>query len=152
VAALLMMTQARSWSNVEIRDTGETGLERPHLLAPFKTVAALSAALILIQALLAGRGWFVDMDLIETHGWVGNITFLAIVVQAGLAFALGLPARERVVLLGINALLVILVFGQIGLGYGTRESAEAASWHIPLGVFLFGVTTYHLALTTRLRS
>jgi hypothetical protein len=126
-------------------------MERPQLLGAFRAVAALGAALILIQAVLAGRGWFTDMDLIETHGIVGNVTFLVIVAQAALAVALGLRGGNRTLFLLLNAVMAVLVVAQIGLGYSTRDSAEAASWHVPLGVFLFGVTTYHLALASRLR-
>jgi hypothetical protein len=34
----------------------------------------------------------------------------------------------------------VLVTAQIGLGYAGRESAGAASWHVPNGVIIFGLT------------
>ena len=108
--------------------------------------AAVTTVLVLVQAVLAGRGWFVDVGLIEVHGWVGNATFLAVVGQVVLACA----ARNRWAAgraeLGLSALLLVLVVAQIGLGYGGRESSAAASWHVPNGVLIFGVTAAILAL------
>jgi hypothetical protein len=41
-----------------------------------------------------------------------------------------------------------LAFAQVGLGFVGRETSEAAAWHIPVGVAIFGLTTYQLALLT----
>ena len=112
----------------------------------FRWAAAVTTVLVLVQAVLAGRGWFVDAGLIEVHGWVGNATFLAVVGQVVLAYA----ARNRWAAgraeLGLSALLLVLVIAQIGLGYSGRESSGAASWHVPNGVLIFGVTAAILAL------
>jgi hypothetical protein len=35
---------------------------------------------------------------------------------------------------------VLLVIGQLGLGYSGRESATALSLHIPNGVLIFGLS------------
>ena len=125
-------------------------VERPGLVTPYKVLAALTAALLLVQALLAGRGWFLDTDLIRIHGYVGNAVFLAVVLQAGLAVALGARGSLRTQLLVVAGAIVVLSVAQIGLGYGGRESGEAAAWHIPNGVLIFGLTAYHLALLPRL--
>ena len=112
----------------------------------YRGVVVATAALVLVQAVLAGRGWFVDLGLIEVHGWVGNVTFLGAIAQAALAFAGwrgGALGRAEVVL---GALLVALIVAQLGLGYSGRESAGAASWHIPNGVLIFGVDAATLAL------
>jgi hypothetical protein len=112
----------------------------------YRWAVVATAALVLVQAVLAGRGWFVDLALIEIHGWVGNATFLTAIGQAALAFAgwrRGTLGRAEVVLGG---LLVALVVAQIGLGYSGRESAGAASWHVPNGVLIFGVSAASLAL------
>ncbi|MGH2558706.1 MAG: hypothetical protein ACRDJH_06550 [Thermomicrobiales bacterium] len=126
--------------------------QRPQLAMPFIAVAVLSAVLVFLQALLAGRGWYVDRDLFDIHEIVANVVFLAVVAQVALVFALGVPAGSfRAQLLTVNALLVVLVIAQIGLGYGIRDSSEAGAWHIPNGVRLFGLSAYNLALLSRLR-
>lgn len=117
----------------------------------YRWAVALTAALILVQAVLAGRGLFVDLGLIEAHGWLGNATFLAAIAQTGLAFAAsrrGGVGRPEV---GLSGLLVLLTVAQLGLGYAGRESAGAASWHVPNGVLIFGVAaaTLSLALANR---
>ena len=112
----------------------------------YRWAAMATALLVFVQALLAGRGWFVDFDLIEVHGWVGNATFLVVVGQAALAFAAyGRRALGRLEL-GLSALLVVLVVAQIGMGYAGRESGGAAAWHVPTGVLIFGVSSALLAL------
>jgi hypothetical protein len=40
------------------------------------------------------------------------------------------------------ALLLLALFGQVGLGYTGRESASAASFHIPLGVTCLGLAVW----------
>ena len=112
-----------------------------------RPVAVLTAVLILVQALLAGRGWFIDYDLIATHGWVGNATFLVVIGQVVLAFVAWRQRLAGGVELGLSVMLLLLVVSQIGLGYGGRESASAAALHIPNGVLIFGVTTALLTLT-----
>lgn len=112
-----------------------------------RPVAVLIATLILVQALLAGRGWFINYDLIATHGWVGNATFLVVIVQVVLAFIAWRQHLAGVVELGLSVALLLLVVSQIGLGYSGRESATAAALHIPNGVLIFGVTTALLTLT-----
>ena len=130
----------------------ERAMSRPNLLPIFRWITVLLALLILIQAVLAGRGWFKDFDLIETHGIVGNITFLAAVATAGLAFMVGIPGRLGRQLLALSVIIALLTIMQIGLGYSTRDSAEAAVWHIPLGVLLFGLVTALMALVLQLRA
>ncbi|MBI1843269.1 MAG: hypothetical protein HYR89_01435 [Actinobacteria bacterium] len=39
-------------------------------------------------------------------------------------------------------ILAAVLTGQIGLGYLGRETAEAAAWHVPLGVLSFGLAVY----------
>lgn len=103
----------------------------------FKATALLFALLVMVQAVLAGQGWFVDVDLIRMHGYVGNVVFLLAVAQVVLAYIAGL----RDVTLILAGAIFLLVFGQVGLGYAGRESAMAASLHVPNGVLLFGLTT-----------
>lgn len=129
-------------------DRGAAGfpVARPGLLPVFKGVVALFTALVLVQAVLAGRGWFVDFSLIELHGNVGNAVFLVAVVQVALAFGLG--ARGLILPLGV--VILLLVIAQTGLGYAGRDSAAAAAWHIPNGVLIFGLLTAYSTMVFRL--
>lgn len=114
----------------------------------FRWVAGVTAVLVLIQAALAGRGWFLnDPDLIDLHGWVGNATFVAAIALAALAYAAHARGALGRLELGLSALLVVLVVAQLGLGYGGRENGDAAAWHIPTGVLIFGVTAALLGLS-----
>ena len=112
-------------------------VSRPSLLPAVKSVSALFAALVLIQAILAGRGWYIDFDLIRVHGYVGNAVFVLAFIHVALVYAAGL--RPSTLLL--SAFTFLLLFAQVGLGYAGRESAVSASLHVPNGVLLFGLTT-----------
>jgi hypothetical protein len=111
----------------------------------FRWAALATAVLVLAQAVLAGRGWFVDIDLIEVHGWVGNATFLAAITQVALAYVGWSRGAVGRLELGLSALLVVLLVAQLGLGYSGRESAGAAAWHVPNGVLIFGLSAAILA-------
>jgi hypothetical protein len=124
-----------------------TAAARPEWLSAYKAVTALFAALVLIQAFLAGRGWFKDLDLIDVHGVVGNVVFLVAVGQVALAFLT--VGRGAPLLLG--GALVVLVVAQIGLGYAGRDSAEAAAWHVPNGVLIAGLAAAQVVGAFQLR-
>lgn len=119
------------------REIPAASTSNPMLVTALKAVAALFAVLILIQAILAGRGWYVDFDLIRVHGYVGNAVFL---LSAGLVVLVYLVGLRGPTLL-LSGAIFLLVFGQVGLGYAGRESAISASLHVPNGVLLFGLTT-----------
>ncbi|MDQ2649573.1 MAG: DUF6220 domain-containing protein [Actinomycetota bacterium] len=107
-------------------------------------VAYAVPVLVLVQATLAGQHLF-QGDSITLHGILGNVTFALTVIGAVLAVVRRCP-RPIVVL---AALLVVLAFSQVGLGYVGRDTADAASFHIPVGVAIFGLSTYLLAVLTR---
>jgi hypothetical protein len=111
------------------------------LLGPQRVLAAVIAALVLLQAVLAGRAVFGPWD-IEIHGWVGNGLFVLVVVNLALAMARRAPTAQ----LTVAGLLGGLTFAQVGLGYVGREQLEAAAWHIPNGVLLMALATYQLAM------
>jgi hypothetical protein len=134
---------------IAMKSTGE-GVARPALLPILKGVAWLFTALILVQAILAGRGWFVDLDLIDVHGAVGMVVWLIALVQVGLAVAIigwsGLRGPVALVPLA----LVVLVTVQLALGMAGDESANAAALHVPNGVLIFGLSTVLVSLLARL--
>ncbi|MEA2526847.1 MAG: hypothetical protein QOF73_4074 [Thermomicrobiales bacterium] len=122
----------------ETRGAAALRVDRPRLLTATKAVTVLYAALVLLQAIIAGRGWFKDFDLIETHGQIGEGVFLVAVVQAVLAF-LVFGARSWPAL--ASAVLLVLTGVQLVLGYASADSSTAASLHIPNGVLIFGLAT-----------
>jgi hypothetical protein len=127
----------------------EARLARPHLLTYYRIAAVVTVALVLLQALLAGR-WIgkLDEDYLNLHEIVANLVFLAVLALGGLAIALGVPAAWKTRFVGLHALLVVLVVAQIGLGYGSRE---AIAWHVPNGVLIFGLAVYVHSFLPNLR-
>lgn len=109
-------------------------------------VGHVLAALVLLQAVVAGQATFGDWD-IEVHGWMGNGSFALSVVLLGLALASRAPRRSVLV----AAALTVALFAQVGLGYAGRTALGAASWHIPLGVAIFGLAIFNVAATAQAR-
>lgn len=99
--------------------------------------------------MLAGRALFGTWS-ITIHGVVGNITFGIAILLAALAILLkrGGQVNDKVPVLMAVALTVILTM-QIGLGYVGRDSAEAAAWHVPLGVLSFGLAIYQTTFVVK---
>ncbi len=117
------------------------------VMKQFRIASLITAVLILVQAALAGRGWFVDYDLIEVHGYVGNATFIVAIGLLGIAFnGYKRGALDRTDLI-ISVITLVLVVSQIGLGYGGRESTVAASLHWPNGVLITVLTAVLLGRT-----
>ncbi len=106
-----------------------------------RITAPLVLLLVLVQAAMAGRGLMYGGNAIAIHGGIGNLTFLVALAQLALVVLAGMRGPGKWLLIITNALLVVLVIVQLGLGYGGRESPVAAWWHVPNGVFLFGVAT-----------
>lgn len=113
-------------------------LRRAHL-----PLAAVIVALLLVQAVLAGRSEVLfGTWSIEVHGIVGNSLFVLVVANLALTIARRATTPE----LTVAAALGLLTFAQVGLGYVGREELEAAAWHVPNGVLLMGLGGYQLAL------
>lgn len=112
----------------------------------FRIMAVVTAVLVLIQAAMAGRAIFLDPDLYELHGMVGNVTFLAVAIQVAIAFAARRRSQAGAAALWLSGALLLLVVVQLGLGYGGREAAEAAAWHVANGVLISGVLAAALTL------
>ncbi len=123
--------------------TGQVEDRNAKGLLYFQIAAGLFTLLVLVQAVLAGRGWFIDFDLIDIHGMVGNLVFLNAVAMVAIARFAMPESNERKTLVILSGILVLLVVAQIALGYSATSSdnpsAEAASLHIPNGVLIFGL-------------
>lgn len=78
------------------------------------------------------------------HGVVGNITFVFALATLVLAWR----ARQKPATT-VAAVLAVLIGAQIGLGYSGRETLEAAAWHVPMGVTIFGLAVYQMTLIPR---
>lgn len=107
-----------------------------------RSVSSAIAGLVLLQAVAAGQSerlfgsWGIAL-----HGGLGNLTFVLVLLDLGLALRAG--RRGRMLL--PQVVLVVLVVLQMGLGYAGREAAAAAAWHVPLGVSIFGLAVWNLA-------
>ena len=104
-------------------------------------LAALVVAGVFIQSILAGQHLAFGSS-IEIHGLIGSAVFTFQIVLVVLVFT-GRASTE----VKVTALLIVgLLFAQIGLGYAARSGGHALNaWHIPLGITLFGMTTWQLA-------
>lgn len=127
-------------------------IDRAGPLRWFRYLALATAVLIVIQAALAGRGWFIDYDLIKIHGDLGTVTFIACVVLVNIAvrgYRAGVLDRYDLI---VSGLLLLLITAQLGLGYGGRDSKVAASLHWPNGVLITALTAALLGRTLPHRS
>ncbi|MCL1594226.1 MAG: hypothetical protein M3132_07750 [Actinomycetia bacterium] len=108
-------------------------------------LAALVVASVFIQSVLAGQHLAFGSS-IEIHGLIGSAVFTFQAALVVLVF-MGRASTE----VKITAILILgLLFAQIGLGYATRSGGHVLNaWHIPLGITLFGMSTWQLA---RIRS
>ncbi len=113
----------------------------PGLRRAFLVLAWVLPALVLVQAALAGQHLFEGAG-ISLHGILGEVTFALTLVGVALAVV----GRADGPLFAASVGLLALAFSQVGLGFVGRDTASAAAWHIPVGVAIFGLTTYQLAL------
>lgn len=114
---------------------------RAGLVLAERILASVVALMVLIQAAMAGHSnrLFGGIN-IELHGVVGNATFTLIMVELVLAFVIKAGTGRLAVLGGLTALAI----AQTGLGYMGRSSLDAAGWHVPLGVVIFGLAIYNV--------
>jgi cytochrome b561 len=121
--------------------------DRPGLARAHRTLAYAMPVLVLAQAALAGQHLF-EGSSISLHGVLGELTFALTVVGVVLAVV----RRCDAAVFFTAVLLAALAFAQVGLGFVGRETTAAAAWHIPVGVAIFGLTTFQVALVVpRLR-
>lgn len=122
--------------------TGEraaTGLD-----GALRLISAATAALVFLQAALAGQWLAGHAQIIVTHGWIGNLAYigaLAMVVIGVVMWRRGQGAG----ILGLALLLALLMTAQLGLGYVGRQQAWAAGLHIPGGVLISGLLVWIMA-------
>jgi hypothetical protein len=115
-------------------------------------VSGLTAALVLVQAMLAGRFIYIDPDLIDVHEIVANLVFITALAQAILAYlAMSRRLATRADLV-TSVILVVLVIAQIGLGYSGADGGEAAALHVANGVLVFGVSIVAFMLARAVRA
>ncbi|MFU8839983.1 MAG: hypothetical protein ACNA8R_04600 [Nitriliruptoraceae bacterium] len=102
---------------------------------------------ILVQAVLAGQGWFVDQGLFLLHGGVGHGVLTLALLVAGWAWWRR-PSRTVLVLATLGVLGLI---AQTGLGYTGRRGgvALASSLHVPLGTLLLTASVVVALLVSR---
>jgi hypothetical protein len=127
-------------------------MRRPNLAPYYRWLVVVTSGLVLLQALFAGRGLWLNRDFIDYHEILANILFIVVVVQLALTVAIGIPGGLGKRLLWLNAALVVLVLIQTGLGYSGRTELEARAWHIPLGVLIFGLTVAIAAMAPQIQS
>jgi hypothetical protein len=136
---------------VEQRTTTEQVAARPGLVQALRIIAPLLTLVVLVQAVFAGRGLFINSSNIDIHGGLGMVTALLVVVQTALVFTAGFQGRTRAALVGHSLALLALVVVQLALGYSGRESGgQAAAWHVPNGVIIFGLTVSNASYIFRL--
>jgi cytochrome b len=108
------------------------------LVSAFKGASHLVAALILVQAIIAGL--FIsgeESGAKDIHEIVGNILFVVVVAQLILAYLVRSWGRFNQ--FPWVAVLAILTFVQLGLGMASEDESIAEAIHIPLGVMIFGL-------------
>ena len=133
------------------QDRTDSVLARPSLVLALKVVAGLFAALMLVQAYLAGQGLFeAEPDLIDVHGTVGMVVWLVALLQVGLAVAVFGQAGLRSPVTILSAVIFVLVTVQLMLGFASEDNSAAAAWHIPTGVLIFGMATANNTMVFRL--
>jgi hypothetical protein len=109
--------------------------------AVHRGLAITLVVLVLFQAVIAGQALFGEWA-IDLHGWVGNGSFALGVVLVVLALRSGVGKAGTLVAVA----LAVAMFVQTGLGYAGRTALGAASWHVPLGVAIFGLAAVHATL------
>lgn len=109
-----------------------------------RLLTSLVAALVLLQAALAGQSDRLFGTIrISVHGTVANVILVLVVANLGLGWRAGARGAQLAVLVA----LFVAVSAQTGLGYAGRTSLDAAAWHIPTGVAVFGLAAASLTLS-----
>lgn len=123
------------------------------LLTGLRISATVLAVGVLMQAWLGSSGFFQGAPgRIDVHAMLGNFLFLVTVIQAGICLVTMQKGITSRTLLYLAVATILLMTGQIGLGYSTRNSVDALAWHLPMGVALMGLTTVIAVLAYQTRT
>jgi uncharacterized protein YhhL (DUF1145 family) len=115
-------------------------MRRPNLAPYYRWLVLITPVLVLLQAIFAGQWLGGHQSYIDYHEIVANILVVLVIVQLIVTIVIGIPGDLGRRLLVMNALLVVLTVIQVGLGYSGRTDLDARAWHLPLGVFIFGLS------------
>ena len=111
-------------------------------------VAGLTVAIVLIQALLIGQALYIgDASRLALHGYLGNASFVAAVILAGLLVVATRRHELPRAALALGALVAVLMVAQIGMGYAGRNGGWPAAIHIPNGVLIAALLAALLTIT-----
>jgi hypothetical protein len=100
-------------------------------------LSGITIALVLIQAVVIGQSLFLgDPSRTALHGWIGNVTFVGVIVLTGLSAISVRRGHLSRPALGLSVLVALLTVAQIGLGYSGRGGGVPAALHIPNGVLI----------------
>ena len=112
----------------------------PGLIRAFQIVAGVIALLVFLQAVLAGQfAYGGEQDFIDVHEMTANVLTLLAIALIVLAYLTRNTWRYRMLIWSV--VILALIIAQTGLGYVGRDELDAIAWHIPLGVFLFSLTS-----------
>jgi hypothetical protein len=119
---------------------------RRYLASALRAAVLVEAALVLVQAVLAGRLLTGESDARALHGYLGTeVLTLVALIQLVLAVLVWRPGNGP----GWPALASLALVGALGfqivLGYEGQVSL-----HVPLGVAIFGLTVALAVGTGRL--
>jgi hypothetical protein len=120
--------------------TAASGLGRA-----LRWVSVVTAALVIVQAILAGQWLAGSTAVILTHGWIGNVAYLGALAMVVIGF-LGWRRGWGVACAGFPVLLTVLMTAQLGLGYVGRKQAWAAGIHLTGGVIITALLVWIIAL------
>lgn len=101
----------------------------------FRIASAVLAALVLVQAALAGQFLTTSESALTVHRVIGESLGLVALAVVVAGYRMRSLDRDR---WWLAILLLAMVVAQTGLGFAGRDSATAAALHVPLGVATFG--------------
>lgn len=111
-------------------------------------VAALTIAIVLIQAFLIGQALYIgDASRFALHGYLGNVSFVGAVVLAGLLVVAQRRGELPRSAMTLGLVVAVLMVAQIGLGYSGRGGGVPAALHIPNGVLVTALLAALLTVT-----
>ncbi len=126
---------------IDVQPRAGQSATRPGVVQALRIVSPLIVVVILIQAVFAGRGLFLNTDNLSVHGGIGMLTLLLAVAQAVLAPIARFQGVTRTALIAATVTLAGLVVVQLGLGEAGSDGGQAAALHVPNGVLIFGIAT-----------